>query len=73
MNAENDAELTLIAEAIRYATNVLGTGNATTSMGAIELVAKETKGGSECLAESLFAVATALEDIAMAIRETRGP
>lgn len=68
MSNEEDG-LTMIAESIRYAANRLGKGNAATPPGAIELLSKETKEGSERIADSLHAVATALEDIATAIRE----
>ncbi len=46
MNDDEDG-LSMIAESIRYAANVLGTGNAATQMGALELVALETQKGSE--------------------------
>jgi hypothetical protein len=71
MRDTDDAQKKMISESIRYAANVLGTGDASTSMGALELLAKETKEGSERIASSLFAVATVLDDIATAIRETR--
>jgi spore maturation protein SpmA len=69
---DTDDAHNMIAESIRFAANVLGTGNAATPMGALELLAKETKEGNERIAESLFAMATALDDIATAIRESRG-
>jgi methyl-accepting chemotaxis protein len=58
-----------IADAIRYAANVLGTGNASTSMGALEVVANEIKEGSERMAGALSEVAAALNEIAAALRE----
>ena len=68
-NAEDT--IAMIADSITYAAKVLGTGDASTRMGALEVVAKETKEGSERIAEGLHAVAGALDDIAAAIRETR--
>jgi hypothetical protein len=67
----NEAGLIQIAESIDYAAKALGTGNAATQMGALELLAKETKEGSERIAGALGEVATALDAIATAIRETR--
>jgi spore maturation protein SpmA len=69
MNNKEDAA-TMIAESIRYAANVLGTGNAATSMGAIELLAKETLAGSERIAAALSAIADSLEGVANAIRDS---
>jgi hypothetical protein len=68
--AENDG-LETIAESIRYAANVLGTGNASTPMGAMELLAKETMDGSERIAAALLSISEALEGVASAIRETQ--
>jgi hypothetical protein len=68
--AEHDG-LETIAESIRYAANVLGTGNAATPMGALELLAKETLDGTERIAAALLSISEALEGVASAIRETQ--
>jgi hypothetical protein len=58
-----------IAKAIKYAANVLGTNDATPPMGAIEMLALESKEGSERIAGALSEIASALGDIALALRE----
>jgi hypothetical protein len=47
-----------IAEALRN----LGLGNADTQMGAIELLSKEVKEGSERIAQGLHAIAEAISE-----------
>ena len=69
--SEASAGLELIAESLRYAADRLGLNGASTNLGALELVAKETLDGSERIATALDGVAEALENIASAIRETR--
>lgn len=61
--------IALVADSIRYAANALGTNQAATPMGAIELMAKESREGSERIAASLSEIATALGEVADAIRE----
>ena len=62
---------TIIADAVRYAAQTLGTNQAATPMGAMELLAMESKEGSERIAAALSAIADSLEGVANAIRETR--
>lgn len=51
-----------IARAIRYTAKHLGTGDAATQMGALEVLAKEVKEGSERVAGGLHAIAEAIEN-----------
>ena len=54
--------LDAMVTAIRYSAEHLGTGNAATQMGAIELLAKEVKEGTERVASGLHAIAEAIEN-----------
>jgi hypothetical protein len=55
-----------IAEAIRYAAWTLGTANAATPMGAIEVLSATQKEALESLGDS---ISTGLSDVAEALRE----
>ena len=49
-------------EAVARALDRLGTGNASTDMGAIELLAKEVKDGTERIADAINNLAEAIRD-----------
>ena len=51
-----------IANAIRYAARHLGTNNAATDMGALEVLSKEIKEGCELVAGALSELAAAIRD-----------
>jgi hypothetical protein len=62
---EDDNE---IAKAIRYAAWTLGTGDAATTMGAIEAHAALQKEALEGIRDALCSIADALNEVASAIR-----
>lgn len=65
MANEKTTEGYAIAEAIEMLgtwVKYLGTGNATTSMGAIEVLAKEVKEGSERIADAINNLADAVRN-----------
>lgn len=61
-----------IAYAIKRGLSDLGTGNACTPMGAIEFHASQLKDAGDTISSSLGEVASALQEIAEAIRDLKG-
>ena len=59
-----------IAEAIVKAAQLLGNGNAATSMGAIEALGLVHKEGLESIAHALTHISVSIDDLASAIRES---
>lgn len=68
---EEHAVLERIAESIRIAAYTVGVADTLDPRGGLEMLADVTRDGSEQIAASLTAIATALEHVADAIRETR--
>lgn len=58
----SDAGDKQIAEAIRSAASLLGTSDAATPMGAIEMLAMEIKEGATRIADALALIAEAIEN-----------
>ena len=59
---EDEEMLANALEQIAKALSNLGLGNAATQMGAIELLSKEVKEGSERIAEALLEIAEAISE-----------
>lgn len=57
-----EEQMALALKAIASALRDLGTANAATPMGALEMVAMELKEGSTRIAEGLFAIADAIRE-----------
>jgi hypothetical protein len=69
--SENTTEaIDHVASAVRFGLKWLGTGDAGTPMGALEAHGSMVLDGAQRIANSLGAIASAIEDLAQAVRET---
>lgn len=74
MNDDDDivSAVSSVASAISTGLKYLGTGDAGTTMGAIEFHAVNTKEAAEAIQDALKAIAESISDLAHAVRQTSG-